>query len=68
MCGKSACTVRRGEGPNSIGPSYPYLTSTVSGPKPQDKVFQWLSLDFLQFLVPASFVDMLPDTADAGGC
>src|SRR5271157_2001866 len=25
VCGKSACTVRRGEGPNSIGPSYPYL-------------------------------------------
>src|SRR5271157_4987395 len=24
VCGKSACTVRRGEGPNSIGPSYPY--------------------------------------------
>jgi hypothetical protein len=22
-------------------------------------LFQWLSLDFLQFLVPASFVDML---------
>ena len=25
MCGKSACTVRRGEGPKPIGPSYPYL-------------------------------------------
>ena len=24
MCGKSACTVRRGEGPKPIGPSYPY--------------------------------------------
>jgi hypothetical protein len=23
-CGKSACPVRRGEGPNPIGPSYPY--------------------------------------------
>src|SRR5271166_6024076 len=25
VCGKSACTVRRGEGSNSIDPSYPYL-------------------------------------------
>ena len=24
MCGRSACTVRRGEGPKPIGPSYPY--------------------------------------------
>ena len=24
VCGRSACTVRRGEGPTSIGPSYPY--------------------------------------------
>src|SRR4051812_47433641 len=24
VCGRSACTVRRGEGPNSIKPSYPY--------------------------------------------
>src|SRR3954470_13402057 len=24
VCGRSACTVRRGEGPNSISPSYPY--------------------------------------------
>src|SRR5271157_899032 len=29
VCGKSACTVRRGEGPNSIGPSYPYLSCRV---------------------------------------
>ena len=27
VCGKSACTVRRGEGPNSIGSSYPYQLS-----------------------------------------
>src|SRR5208283_4730625 len=24
VCGRSACTVRRGEGPKPIGPSYPY--------------------------------------------
>ena len=29
MCGKSACTVRRGEGPKPIGPSYPYLAPGV---------------------------------------
>ena len=28
MCGRSACTVRRGEGPTSIGPSYPYRKGT----------------------------------------
>jgi len=27
VCGKSACTVRRGEGPKPIGPSYPYPSS-----------------------------------------
>src|SRR5271157_3961428 len=31
VCGKSACTVRRGEGPNSIGPSYPYLPCRGNG-------------------------------------
>ena len=24
VCGRTACTVRRGEGPKPIGPSYPY--------------------------------------------
>ena len=31
MCGRSACTVRRGEGPTSIGPSYPYLPCRDNG-------------------------------------
>ena len=36
MCGKSACTVRRGEGSKSIDPSYPYrviVSSTSSAGK-----------------------------------
>src|SRR5271157_1489062 len=31
VCGKSACTVRRGEGPKPIGPSYPYLPCRGNG-------------------------------------
>jgi len=29
VCGKSACTVRRGEGPKPIGPSYPYHDTNI---------------------------------------
>ena len=31
VCGKSACTVRRGEGSNSIDPSYPYRVQHSGG-------------------------------------
>ena len=32
VCGKTACTVRREGGPNSIGSPYPYLPVSLSTP------------------------------------
>ena len=41
MCGRSACTVRREGGPNSIGPPYPYALVRGSGlPMPRRRTFE----------------------------
>jgi hypothetical protein len=37
VCGKSACTVWRGEGSKPIDPSYPYFTAAPSGAEAQGK-------------------------------
>ena len=66
MCGKSACTVRRGEGPKPIGPSYPYRS--VSFPLAVGSVCRSIAV-----CCPSCRWSMAPSTASsrrsaAAGC